>query len=117
VRDPQVFLFDEPLSIVQAARGVHRDQGTAVRLKTTTVYVTHDQIEPMTMADRLWSCTMAWSSRWARRSGMTAGEPLRRGLHRLAAMNFIPARVSRASVSFPRSRFLFFNQGKTRNQP
>lgn len=56
VRDPAVFLFDEPLSNLDAKlrvqmraeiRSLH--QG----LKTTTVYVTHDQIEAMTMADRI----------------------------------------------------------------
>ncbi|RYG99921.1 MAG: sn-glycerol-3-phosphate ABC transporter ATP-binding protein UgpC [Alphaproteobacteria bacterium] len=56
VRDPQVFLFDEPLSNLDAKlrvqmrgeiKSLHR------RLRTTMVYVTHDQIEAMTMADRI----------------------------------------------------------------
>lgn len=56
VRAPQVFLFDEPLSNLDAKlrvqmraeiRELHR------RLQTTTVYVTHDQIEAMTMADKI----------------------------------------------------------------
>ncbi|MBP1852930.1 ABC transporter ATP-binding protein [Rhizobium halophytocola] len=56
VRNPQVFLFDEPLSNLDAKlrvqmrgeiKGLHR------RLGTTMVYVTHDQIEAMTMADRI----------------------------------------------------------------
>jgi|TARA_R110000868_G_scaffold46685_11_gene154013 multiple sugar transport system ATP-binding protein len=56
VRDPKVFLFDEPLSNLDAQlrvqmrteiKDLHR------RLKTTIVYVTHDQIEAMTMADRI----------------------------------------------------------------
>ena len=56
VRDPQVFLFDEPLSNLDAKlriqmraeiRELHQ------RLATTTVYVTHDQIEAMTMADKI----------------------------------------------------------------
>lgn len=56
VRNPQVFLFDEPLSNLDAKlrvvmrgeiKGLHR------RLKTTTIYVTHDQVEAMTMADRI----------------------------------------------------------------
>jgi multiple sugar transport system ATP-binding protein len=56
VRDPRVFLFDEPLSNLDAKlrvamrieiRELHQ------RLKTTTVYVTHDQIEAMTMADKI----------------------------------------------------------------
>jgi multiple sugar transport system ATP-binding protein len=56
VRDPKVFLFDEPLSNLDAAlRGqtrveiakLHRDLGA------TTIYVTHDQVEAMTLADRV----------------------------------------------------------------
>lgn len=56
VRDPQVFLFDEPLSNLDAKlrvqmraeiKQLHR------RLKTTTIYVTHDQVEAMTMADKI----------------------------------------------------------------
>ncbi|CAG0980664.1 sulfate transport system ATP-binding protein [Burkholderiales bacterium] len=56
VRDPQVFLFDEPLSNLDAKlrvamrteiRELHQ------RLKTTSIYVTHDQIEAMTMADTI----------------------------------------------------------------
>ncbi|MGK7296848.1 MAG: ABC transporter ATP-binding protein [Candidatus Wenzhouxiangella sp. M2_3B_020] len=56
VRDPKVFLFDEPLSNLDAKlrvqmraeiRELHK------KLKTTIVYVTHDQIEAMTMADKI----------------------------------------------------------------
>jgi len=56
VRQPQVFLFDEPLSNLDAAlrtqmrveiKQLHQ------RLKTTIVYVTHDQVEAMTLADRI----------------------------------------------------------------
>jgi multiple sugar transport system ATP-binding protein len=56
VRDPQVFLFDEPLSNLDAKlriemraeiKSLHR------RLQTTIVYVTHDQVEAMTLADRV----------------------------------------------------------------
>ena len=56
VRDPSVFLFDEPLSNLDAAlrvqvraelRQLHR------RLGVTSIYVTHDQVEAMTMADRI----------------------------------------------------------------
>jgi multiple sugar transport system ATP-binding protein len=56
VRDPKVFLFDEPLSNLDAKlRVAMRGEIKALhqRLKTTTVYVTHDQIEAMTMADRI----------------------------------------------------------------
>jgi multiple sugar transport system ATP-binding protein len=56
VRNPQVFLFDEPLSNLDATlrvqmraelKQLHR------RLETTTIFVTHDQVEAMTMADRI----------------------------------------------------------------
>ncbi|MGK6317330.1 ABC transporter ATP-binding protein [Neorhizobium sp. DT-125] len=56
VRDPQVFLFDEPLSNLDAKlRVTMRGEIRALhqRLRTTTVYVTHDQIEAMTMADKI----------------------------------------------------------------
>lgn len=56
VRSPQVFLFDEPLSNLDAKlRVAMRTEIKALhqRLRTTTVYVTHDQVEAMTMADRI----------------------------------------------------------------
>jgi multiple sugar transport system ATP-binding protein len=56
VREPSVFLFDEPLSNLDAKLRAH--MRTEIRqlhnrLKTTTIYVTHDQIEAMTMADTI----------------------------------------------------------------
>lgn len=56
VRDPQVFLFDEPLSNLDAKLRVQMRteiRELHQRLETTTVYVTHDQIEAMTMADKI----------------------------------------------------------------
>jgi multiple sugar transport system ATP-binding protein len=56
VRDSQVFLFDEPLSNLDAQlRVAMRTEIKALhqRLKTTSIYVTHDQIEAMTMADKI----------------------------------------------------------------
>ena len=56
VRDPQVFLFDEPLSNLDAKLRVQmRTEIKALhqRLRTTSVYVTHDQVEAMTMAERI----------------------------------------------------------------
>jgi multiple sugar transport system ATP-binding protein len=56
VRDPAVFLFDEPLSNLDAKLRVQMRteiKDLHERLKTTTVYVTHDQIEAMTMADKI----------------------------------------------------------------
>ncbi|MBX5272695.1 sn-glycerol-3-phosphate ABC transporter ATP-binding protein UgpC [Rhizobium sp. NLR17b] len=56
VRNPKVFLFDEPLSNLDAKLRVQmRTEIRALhqRLRTTTVYVTHDQVEAMTMADKI----------------------------------------------------------------
>ena len=56
VRDPQVFLFDEPLSNLDAKLRVQMRteiKELHQRLRTTTIYVTHDQIEAMTMADKI----------------------------------------------------------------
>jgi multiple sugar transport system ATP-binding protein len=56
VRNPSVFLFDEPLSNLDAKLRVQMRaeiKELHQRLKTTTVYVTHDQVEAMTMADRI----------------------------------------------------------------
>ncbi len=56
VRDPKVFLFDEPLSNLDAKLRVAMRSEIKLnhqRLRTTTIYVTHDQIEAMTMADRI----------------------------------------------------------------
>jgi len=56
VRNPQVFLFDEPLSNLDAKLRVQMRteiRELHQRLKTTSVYVTHDQIEAMTMADKI----------------------------------------------------------------
>ena len=56
VRKPEVFLFDEPLSNLDAALRVRMRYEFAKlheELKTTMVYVTHDQVEAMTLADRI----------------------------------------------------------------
>ena len=56
VRDPKVFLFDEPLSNLDAALRVQTRLEIArlhERLKTTMIYVTHDQVEAMTLADKI----------------------------------------------------------------
>ncbi len=56
VRQPSVFLFDEPLSNLDAALRVRMRYEFArlhKRLNTTTIYVTHDQVEAMTLADRI----------------------------------------------------------------
>ena len=56
VRDPNMFLFDEPLSNLDARlRAQMRTElkKLRARLATTTIYVTHDQVEAMTLADRI----------------------------------------------------------------
>jgi multiple sugar transport system ATP-binding protein len=56
VRQPQVFLFDEPLSNLDAKLRVQMRRDIAAlrrRLGTTTIYVTHDQVEAMTLGDRI----------------------------------------------------------------
>src|SRR5262247_1582388 len=56
VRDPKVFLFDEPLSNLDAALRVSTRNELIkqqAELGTTTIYVTHDQVEAMTMGDRI----------------------------------------------------------------
>ena len=59
VRNPKVFLFDEPLSNLDAKMRVQMRSEISrlhVQLKTTMIYVTHDQVEAMTMGDRI--CVM-----------------------------------------------------------
>jgi multiple sugar transport system ATP-binding protein len=56
VRKPEAFLFDEPLSNLDAKMRVQMRTEISklhTRLETTMIYVTHDQIEAMTMADRI----------------------------------------------------------------
>ena len=88
VRDPQVFLFDEPLSNLDAKLRVEmRAEIKALhqRLKTTTVYVTHDQVEAMTMADRIVVMHDGGWSRSARHwDSMTGRRTVRRAIYRLA---------------------------------
>jgi multiple sugar transport system ATP-binding protein len=100
VRDPQVFLFDEPLSNLDAKlRVAMRTELKELhqRLKTTSVYVTHDQIEAMTMADQI----------VVMRDGLVEqrGEPLQlydhpanlfvAGFIGSPSMNFLPGKIRR----------------------
>jgi len=101
VRDPKVFLFDEPLSNLDAKLRVQMRaeiKELHQRLKATTIFVTHDQIEAMTMADKI----------VVMRSGHVeqAGDPLAlydrpanlfvAGFIGSPAMNFIPGKVEPA---------------------
>ena len=103
VRHPQVFLFDEPLSNLDAKLRVEMRTEIKLlqrRLATTTVYVTHDQVEAMTMADRV----------VVMRAGLIeqAADPItlyEQPANRFVAnfigspaMNFIPARIEDGAV-------------------
>ncbi len=88
VRNPQVFLFDEPLSNLDAKLRVQMRveiKELHQRLKTTTVYVTHDQIEAMTMADKIVVMHDGIVEQIGAPLGTLrpAGQSFRRRLHRL----------------------------------
>ena len=99
VRDPSVFLMDEPLSNLDAKLRVQmRTEISRIqqRLGTTTIYVTHDQTEAMTLGDRI----AVMRAGILQQVGAAVGalrppdEPVRRGLHRLA-VDELPARRDR----------------------
>ena len=78
VREPQVFLMDEPLSNLDAKLRVSMRASLAQlheRLGVTTVYVTHDQTEAMTLGDRVASCATASCSRWTPRRTSSTRRP------------------------------------------
>ena len=98
VREPKVFLFDEPLSNLDAAlRAQMRIEIKRIhqRLRTTIIYVTHDQVEAMTLADKIVVMNGGHIEQ--------VGDPLtlyRRPVSRFVAgfigspkMNFFPARL------------------------
>ena len=89
VREPKAFLMDEPLSNLDAKLRVGMRASLAqlhARLGVTTVYVTHDQVEAMTLGQRVAVMRDGRSSRSTRRRRSTdePREPLRRRVHRLA---------------------------------
>ena len=89
VRQPQVFLMDEPLSNLDAKLRVQtRTQIAALqrRLAVTTVYVTHDQVEAMTMGDRVAVLDrgVLQQVRHAAATCSRPGERVRRRVHRLS---------------------------------
>jgi ABC-type sugar transport system ATPase subunit len=74
VREPVIFLFDEPLSNLDAELRLQmRVEISALhdQLGNTMIYVTHDQVEAMTMADRIVVLRAGGSSRWGGRSTST----------------------------------------------
>ena len=75
VRDAGVFLFDEPLSNLDARlRGQMRDELALMRreLRKSVIYVTHDQIEAMTLGDRIVVMSAGACNRRARRRSCTS---------------------------------------------
>ncbi len=105
-RDPKIFLFDEPLSNLDAElRVLMRLEISKLhnRLKNTMIYVTHDQVEAMTMADRI----VVLRSGVIEQVGAPLelynrpAQPVRRRLHRLAAHEFrARARGARRRIRF-----------------
>ena len=102
VRNPKVFLFDEPLSNLDAKLRVQmRTEIKRVHqlVKTTTVYVTHDQVEAMTLADRVvvMNGGVDRADRHAAGALPSSEDAVRRRLHRLAGDEFhaLPGRAER----------------------
>src|SRR6188474_2499174 len=104
VRHPQVFLFDEPLSNLDAQLRVQMRvelKRLHERLETTAIYVTHDQVEAMTLGDRVVVMKDGWIQQ--------VGEPLElyghptnkfvAGFIGSPAMNFIPVTIAETSGS------------------
>ena len=89
VREPEAYLMDEPLSNLDAKLRVHMRAEIASiqdRLGVTTIYVTHDQVEAMTMGDRVAVMRKGEIQQVAPPQELyeRAGQPLRRRFHRLA---------------------------------
>src|ERR1700739_361981 len=98
VRDPKVFLFDEPLSNLDAKLRVQmRTEIKKVHqtVKTTTVYVTHDQVEAMTLADRVVVMNAGVIEQVGTPQELYHNPATRfvAGFIGSPAMNFLPARV------------------------
>ena len=106
VRDPQVFLFDEPLSNLDAKLRVQMRleiRKLQKRLGVTSIYVTHDQVEAMTLGDRLMVLNDGYVEQF--------GTPIElyekpatifvAGFIGSPSMNFLPARASGTSVTLP----------------
>ena len=99
VRNPKVFLFDEPLSNLDAKLRVQmRTEIKRVhqKVRTTTVYVTHDQVEAMTLADREVAMNRGKIEQIGAPTSLSrAQDALRRRLHRLAGDEFHPLPAGR----------------------
>ncbi len=110
IRDPQVFLFDEPLSNLDAALRVRMRLEIARlrdRLDATMVYVTHDQTEAMTLADRIVVLDHGRIEQVGA-PGALYDAPANRfvaGFIGAPAMNFIPAAIEAGEGGEPQVRF------------
>jgi multiple sugar transport system ATP-binding protein len=106
VRDPQAFLMDEPLSNLDAKLRVQMRTEVAKlqsRLETTTVYVTHDQTEAMTLGDRV-AVMRAGVLQQVGTPAELYEEPVNlfvAGFIGSPAMNFMPAELSGGKVKLP----------------
>ena len=95
VREPQVFLMDEPLSNLDAKLRVQMRAEIARlqrELGVTTIYVTHDQVEAMTMGTRIAVMRKGVLQQVGRAAGALrpARQPVRRDVHRLARDEPVP---------------------------
>ena len=104
VRDPAAFLMDEPLSNLDAKLRVQMRTTISrlqQRLGTTTVYVTHDQVEAMTLGDRVAVLRRGEVQQvgLAPRALLQPGQPVRRRLHRLAGHEPAARRAGRRPTS------------------
>jgi len=93
VRHPEVFLFDEPLSNLDAKLRVQMRvelKRLHERLETTAIYVTHDQVEAMTLGDRVVVMKDGWVQQ--------VGEPL--GLYGKPANKFVAGFIGSPSMNF-----------------
>jgi multiple sugar transport system ATP-binding protein len=106
VRDPKAFLMDEPLSNLDAKLRVQMRTEVAKlqsRLETTTVYVTHDQVEAMTLGDRV-AVMRAGVLQQVGTPAELYDDPLNlfvAGFIGSPAMNFMPAEISSGRVVLP----------------
>ena len=106
VREPKVFLFDEPLSNLDAKLRVQMRAEIArlhQRLKTTVIYVTHDQVEAMTLGQRIVfdGSRRDPASRRADEHLSPTGQPLRRLVHRQPSHELLRRPNRRTAPSAP----------------
>ena len=116
VRDPKLFLFDEPLSNLDAKLRVQmRTELRKLRLRvpTTTVYVTHDQVEAMTLADRIVILNHGRVEQVGTPEDVyeTPGSTFVAGFMGAPAMNLLPARLQGMQVFLADGTMLPSSQG------